>query len=440
MNEILLSLLISCFEFYLISQFYAALWLKRPHSSTRVTCVVVLYVAMALLAALPVTRQYALYWGIISCVAVGGLFQISLLWNLLCTFSFILLLCIGEIISGALLLKFSGPGATTAEASGMFALAGMLFSKLIALVIIKVIELCRKGAKSSDGLYRSPISLLIAAYSCIMLYFIANYVKFEHRPLILLIAALLLAVIILSNIFLMDLLANMYQAQLREETARTAQEAMYHEVRHYQNLLDKQKEIYRILHDTRNQLTAVMGVLHAGEADEAYRMLGEMTRVETAAESCHPSGNPAIDAIINANLTPMRDGQIRYTQFITMPEVCKIKYDDLAIIMGNIFDNAIRVCADVSDESARFIELNIQQMKAYLCISMKNAVQETADAPQEETRQDDRPHGFGLRNIQSVAQHYDGFVKTVCEPQTFSIFIMLLNDPQTASEDMPLPQ
>ena len=429
MKDIFISLLMSGFEFYLMYQFYGALWKKRPNDKKRVGIIISTYVILSLLAALPFTNQYALYFGIASCIAVGGLFNLSLLWNLVCTFLFVLILSIGEIVSGALLIKFSDQSTITLNISEMFIISGKIFSKFIGLLLIKVIEVWRKRTKLSDGLYSSPFSLLISAYSCIVAYFMASYVKFEHRPYVLMIVAVIFILIILSNIFLIDLLKKIYQSHINEENLHLAQKAMQHEIKHYQNILEKQKEIYRIIHDVRNKLTGVMGILQVGEVDEAYRMLGEMTKVTPAESNRHSVGNPVIDAIIDANMSKMELEHIEYTQSITMPDICNIKYDDLAVVTGNIFDNAIQACEKVPEGSVRFIDLTIRQMKAYFCISMKNSMQEET-ALKEETRKDDDIfyHGFGLQNVQMIAEKYQGFVKIVKEEDFFAIFIMLLND------------
>ncbi len=428
MKSILISLMMSSFEFYLMYQFYGVLWQKRSNNRRRKVIIAIIYVTLSLLASLPLTNQYALYFGIFSCMAIGALFKVSPTWNLVCTFLFVLLLSIGEVISGALLIKFSNQSGQLLNVSEMFIVSGRIFSKLIDLLIIKAIEVCRKGTKLSDGLYSSPFSLLISMYSCIVVYFIADYVRFEHRPYVLLIVALIFVVIVLSNIFLIDLLKKIYQASLNEKNLNMAQKAMMHELKHYQNILEQQKEIYRIMHDMRNRLTAVMGVLHAGEVEEAYKILEDITKETKIGTNVNASGNPAIDAIIDANMSKMHSEHIQYTQGISMPDVCNIKYDDLATIMGNIFDNAIQACKIVPEDSVRFIDLQIKQMKAYLCISMKNSMQEEVlCGPNDIKESDGLVHGFGLQNINMITQKYDGFVKIIKEEETFTIFIMLTN-------------
>lgn len=428
MAEQWISLAMSGFEFYLLVEFYRTLWSKRPCGTRRKVLVLSAYVLLSLLAALTWTSSWAIYLGMLSCMAVGCLYQVSVLWNLVSALLFVLLLCIGEIVSIGLLLGWSPQPSPLPDMNAPFLLFGTIFSKLIALVLIKLIALRRGRISSSRDLYPSPLSLLIALYSCVMGYFMISYLRVSPSPAVLLTVGVLFTFIVLSNIFLMDLLNKMAQSRRNEEQLSLAQTSLEREVRCYQNLLSAQNEMNRKMHDMRNQLTAVMGLLRAGQGEEAYGLLEDLTKAARITTGMEGTGNPAIDAIIAANLPKMREKQIHYTQNLALPESCAIPYQDLAIVVGNIFDNAICACGEVPEESSRYISLKLRQMQAYLCIQMENSALEVQQPEEaEEAGPPDPFHGFGLQNIQLIAQKHGGYVNIVREESVYSILIMLLN-------------
>ena len=102
-----------------------------------------------------------------------------------------------------------------------------------------------------------------------------------------------------------------------------------------------------------------------------------------------------------------------------MPDSLTISDLELSIVVGNLLDNAIEACRDVSEE--RFIRLFIAMKGSMLYFSMLNS----AGRKKEKkaglfASQKNGIHGFGLRRAQAILEEHGGWVKYNSEDGAFT--------------------
>ena len=114
---------------------------------------------------------------------------------------------------------------------------------------------------------------------------------------------------------------------------------------------DQQKQMYErqreFRHNIKNYCIGLRVNIEHDDRDKALDMLDHMLDVgKPEEEILVNSGNDLIDSLINYKYYEAKKYNIQVETDILIPvEIPKVGYGDLAIILGNLIDNAIEVAA-----------------------------------------------------------------------------------------------
>ncbi|MPL96558.1 hypothetical protein SDC9_42740 [bioreactor metagenome] len=227
-------------------------------------------------------------------------------------------------------------------------------------------------------------------------------------------------------------LTSAYSNSYREEKAKSeayskAIEEQYRQLlysmENLEELIDKLKSER---HDFNNHIGVIYGLLESGDMEKAG---GYASQLVKAAEDYRHFVNipyPAVRAMLNYKLSAAKEEKIDLRLDVNMEEGVAVSEFDLAVILGNLLDNAVEACGKV-DEKNRYIGLSVQYKPNYLVIHSENPV--NSPMPEGEkltTKQDADNHGFGLRNIRYLVEKHDGFMQVKTANGIFMIDIALL--------------
>ena len=180
------------------------------------------------------------------------------------------------------------------------------------------------------------------------------------------------------------------------------------------------------MRDLQNQLAVGQGLMREGKMEEACALLESLVSADRFQSRKSYSGNAAIDAVLQSKERRMTEGCISFIPNITMPRMVSVASEDLAIVVGNFMDNAIRACENLPQQEGRRIRLTVKQFQEYLCFKTENPV---AEAGQEPTSGMEAfpVRGFGLQNVRRVAEKYGGNMTTKRECGVFTATALLHN-------------
>ena len=133
-----------------------------------------------------------------------------------------------------------------------------------------------------------------------------------------------------------------------------------------------------------------------------------------------------VDAILNSKLSLIQDKQISVDATAIVPGDIEISGIDLSILIGNLLDNAIEACMQISEKKDRFIRIYIDIVKKQLYISVTNSMNGKARKMGNSflsAKQGN--HGFGLLRIDSIISKYHGYVNRQTENGIFATEVML---------------
>lgn len=169
-------------------------------------------------------------------------------------------------------------------------------------------------------------------------------------------------------------------------------------------------EIRKFKHDYINHINCVRSLLQAGRYDDVSEYLESLSDIFPMEYTLFNTGNFVSDVIlsdkqnsvIGKNITIKFDGSIP----------ASINKTDLCIILGNAIDNAVEACRGLEGEKDILVYGGFSH--GYFVLTVKNPTDNVAsgnDILPFTTKSNKFEHGFGLLNIKSVVDKYDGYMK-----------------------------
>ena len=202
----------------------------------------------------------------------------------------------------------------------------------------------------------------------------------------------------------------------------------------YQNKLLSQemKEVQNIYmtmrgwrHDYHNHMQSIKAYLAKDNIEEARAYLDNLETELDDIKLLFDTGNLNVDAILNAKISLALDNNISCDYKAVIPKNMDISDIDLCVIIGNLIDNAVESCRNVTPER-QFIRLYIGPLKKQLYISVTNATNEVVRKMDDEYISAKRgDHGHGLKSINNAVEKNNGYINRKNEPGVFVTEIML---------------
>lgn len=211
----------------------------------------------------------------------------------------------------------------------------------------------------------------------------------------------------------------------------------------HQILLERQNEYYNrqfelmkssltamntLKHDLKNHLSAIY-MLIDNDTPLAKEHLTEMMRVCSFDKWHANSGNISVDSILNFKLNEAQENGITVRLDLNIPQDADIPTFDMATILGNLLDNAIR--ANLSVEENRYIHIAMRFDKGRLLIKTENPYTGTLleqGGRYLTTKQNIENHGLGMESIRNTLKKYDGIFTVSHADQIFKTQVLMYVD------------
>lgn len=151
-----------------------------------------------------------------------------------------------------------------------------------------------------------------------------------------------------------------------------------------------------------------------------------LERIKARSDVVRPTintGNIALDAILSSKKELAESKGIKFITKLQIPENLAIKPDDISIIFGNALDNAIEA-NEIVPENDRYIEVKLLYDKLLFC-KISNSCMPLGNKEFKTRKLDKENHGFGMENIKSVINGYNGEVKIEWQDYKFVLYISI---------------
>lgn len=228
-----------------------------------------------------------------------------------------------------------------------------------------------------------------------------------------------------------------FLALTKQEQDRQRMEMLHSEnilmAENYKTLHSTQQTYARTLHDFKHHVTALRDLVSADKPEAAIEYMDSLLKSSyQMTTQCH-SGNDIVDAIINSKLAEAQAKDIQFTFMANLHIPIKIDPVDLCGVLANQLENAFEACTQIYDPTDRLVHAEIKQAQSFVILRVENSVLSNpfADNPRLISTKKVSPefHGYGLLNIRSIAQKYEGTLRTEFTNNKFVSVVTLCDIP-----------
>lgn len=214
-----------------------------------------------------------------------------------------------------------------------------------------------------------------------------------------------------------------HTAQKQRETELTLSHARLTR-QHQQALTNMYTDFIARQHDFKHQLQTLEQLVEDGNAQAAQKHL-QAYQQNLPQHQTPITGSLAVDALLNAKQLECERQHIKL-QF-TYDPLSTLPMDEVAFcsVIGNLLDNAMEGTLHLSaDQHKRWIRLSLKRIQDTLFIRCTNSILPSTVRKKEghflsSKQADGMRHGYGIRNIQTIVQQYDGFCSFETENECF---------------------
>lgn len=235
---------------------------------------------------------------------------------------------------------------------------------------------------------------------------------------------LLLCFLFLINIVNYVLLGNVLKAEELEQKTQALDEQLIQQKQRYNQLGEAYRDIRSFMHDTKQHFSCIRNCVKRKEYDVITAYTQEaMADLESRYAPVN-TGCLAIDVLVSNYMLQTRTKGIQLTTSLKVEAQCVPVSDyHLAIILGNLLDNALNACEGQLNPK---ILLKIQQVEnnAFAIYIANTYVPGPEDQVVKNIDEVDFIHGYGLDNVKKSVRENGGMMKVQHEKDVYSVAIV----------------
>ncbi len=189
------------------------------------------------------------------------------------------------------------------------------------------------------------------------------------------------------------------------------------------------ENVYRqmrgIRHDYRNHLQAMEAFVEAKDFAELKIYIQQLTNELNQVDMIIQTGNTMIDALVNTKLTRAEQQSVQLYATAIAPPKLPIENVDLAIILGNLLNNAVEATTrNEQKQTEQFIRVYIAPMKDNLYINVTNTMKRNPQPSFLSLKAPNR-QGYGIKRIDQAVEKYSGIINRQWEDGVFATEITI---------------
>lgn len=215
----------------------------------------------------------------------------------------------------------------------------------------------------------------------------------------------------------------------KEEELRWMQlgsERIQNQMEMYRSMQRSYEQQRRILHDYKNQLQCIQGMLEQGETKETLKYLSGLTGNLKKSVDIVNTNHMVVNVVLNRKYQEALEKDIAMTISVNDLSEISIGEEEIVTLLVNLLDNAIEACERLREN--RVIQFKMAQEEDGLVLSVRNPVKEPVrikDGRIATVKRDKSRHGIGLSNVDAVIRKNAGTSVLKCEDGWFYFAAMI---------------
>lgn len=207
-----------------------------------------------------------------------------------------------------------------------------------------------------------------------------------------------------------------------EEELKTQSQLIALQMRNQDEVNNMYQNILSLKHDMNNHMHTISGYMQVGEYVKAQEYVGKIAGEVSGIKSFH-SGNAVIDALVGSKTALAEMNDILVKVDMAVPAELIITDEDITVMIGNLYDNAIDANMKLTEVNRRFIHIKMLFDCGNLLIVFENATMDQDCIGNKRawatTKEDRSAHGFGIKNIDRIIRKYGGYCERELKNHVF---------------------
>lgn len=187
-----------------------------------------------------------------------------------------------------------------------------------------------------------------------------------------------------------------------------------------ENLQANDMRYRRCLHDYKNQLGCIQGLLEAGEITDALGYIKELSGSIKKGGDHVNTNHPVVNTVLNQKYLRAQEKGITLIMAVNDLSELMLCREDIVTLLVNLLDNAIEACEKLDEN--RIIQFKMMLEEGELTISVRNPLKEPVvimGKRLQTTKEKKDNHGLGMLNINSVIEKNQGTSILECQDGWF---------------------
>lgn len=234
------------------------------------------------------------------------------------------------------------------------------------------------------------------------------------------------ALTMLSSVLIVGCIAYLVTKYLiASQRKRATEKQLELELNHYNNMVQKNRDMRVFRHDFKNNLTSVRALIDGGQYGEAEKYIDELYGRLDATKSVVSTGNHLADAILAEKYAAARERGVKIDFEGIIPNG-RIENIDLCTILANALDNAIEGIRHVKNAAIGIRAIDDGAVFTLIISNPTDKPVEIKNNRVKTTKGDDVNHGLGIGSIRNAAGKYNGEVNLRYKNGYFTIEVMMI--------------
>ena len=310
--------------------------------------------------------------------------------------------------------------------TGNYYFAGMFISKLIIFAITEIIRFGKHKLPHYNVKGLWSYIILMLSVSLIIVFVVLDYMYIiTDNTVKQMITLITIALLILTNIMLFYIIDKIYDYFNTQQNLLLANELIESQKKTYENLYKNQAEIRKIRHDMKNYMIGILHEIDQGNILSASDHMRQSLKLLDTETGNFKSGHSVIDTLISAKKDIADNYGIKLKIETQLSKPIYIDTIDFSILFGNAIDNAIEATLKTRNQP-KTIDISVISKNSSLILIFKNPVDAKVNTDNlSTTKANKKQHGFGILQIKSLVEHYNGEVFLESSEHEFKTTIII---------------
>ncbi len=239
-------------------------------------------------------------------------------------------------------------------------------------------------------------------------------------------AGIMLIGVGITNILAFCFIGNILLKETKMQEMRLLYERTQNQMKNYQYMEQNYLRQKRFMHDYKNQLNTVQGLLAGNQTLEALAYVEKLTGAIQKNTDYVDTNHIIVNVVLNQKYRYALLREITMTIAVNDLSNITISDEDIVTLLVNLIDNALEACEKLKGN--RIIQFKMLCEEGELILSIRNPVEEPVIIKGKRvlsTKNDPVNHGIGLLNVDSVIKKNGGTSVLKCSGGWFSFSSMI---------------